>query len=190
MSPTPPVTKWAAEQCLGLANAVKRIHGLTTWHKKRRSSSGSESDEEQEWGRHGDIKPHNILWFSAHKDERDLLVLSDLGLTRYHSRHSKSFVPHSRIEGYTGVYRPPEMQMGHLISQKYDIWSLGCVYLEFCTWYLDGVEAIREFESLRLAQDESDIHNLMEDKYFNIITGPDHHKRPEVKQAVGEVRIR
>ncbi|TGJ87809.1 hypothetical protein E0Z10_g980 [Xylaria hypoxylon] len=58
-------TRWAASQCLGLATAVKRIHGLATWQKKRRDQPQMlgvpGGGDEKEWGRHGDIKPNNIL---------------------------------------------------------------------------------------------------------------------------------
>ncbi|RDW58911.1 hypothetical protein BP6252_13387 [Coleophoma cylindrospora] len=181
-------TTWAANQCLGISKAVQRIHGLATWQKMRRkATSDSASDNEPEWGRHGDIKPNNILWFSMYGEERDLLVVSDLGLTRYHSRLSRSLVHHSHIDGYTSLYRAPELNLGdHHISQKYDIWSLGCVYLEFCIWYLEGIEAVWLFEEERESQDESDYSNLKEDKYFNIKTSKNGQKYAAVKPVVEE----
>ncbi|KDN67571.1 putative protein kinase domain-containing protein [Colletotrichum sublineola] len=145
-------TRWMLQQCRGIANAVKRIHGLATWQKqerKRSSASGTEEEEDlvKDWGRHGDIKPSNILWFSTYGDDRDHLVVADLGLTRYHSRLTRSRV--SRVDGFTGTYRAPEVDLGYLISSKYDIWSLGCVFLEFCIWYLLGAGDIEAFESER-----------------------------------------
>ncbi|KAF2728104.1 kinase-like protein, partial [Polyplosphaeria fusca] len=146
----PPRERWAAEQCLGLAKAVRRIHGLTTWQKRERSSSvGSLIEAERDWGRHGDIKPENILWFQEYGNDRNLLVVSDLGLTRYHSQFSKSFVPRSHIDGCSWAYRPPELDMNEGISQKYDIWSLGCVFLEFCVWYLQGYDEVERFSLQR-----------------------------------------
>jgi hypothetical protein len=47
---TPAKTTWAAEQCWGLAGAVKQIHGLATWKKQKRSgtsSMGSEAVEKE-----------------------------------------------------------------------------------------------------------------------------------------------
>jgi serine/threonine protein kinase len=187
--------KWAAEQCLGLATAVKRIHGLATWQKERRNSSPRSlspssnvtTEDEREWGRHGDIKPNNILWFSSYEDKGNHLVLSDLGLTRYHSSATRSLQPHVNIEGYTGSYRPPEMDMqGQHICQKYDIWSLGCVYLEFCIWWLEGVESLQMFEDERATI----VHYssiVDEDQYF-LITESNDKTEAKVKPIVIEVR--
>ncbi|KAK1992797.1 kinase-like protein [Colletotrichum falcatum] len=141
---------WMQQQCRGIANAVKRIHGLATWQKNKRMGASGAVEEEvlpKDWGRHGDIKPSNILWFAAYGQDRDHLVVADLGLTRYHSLLTRSRV--SRVDGYTGTYRAPEIDLGDPISARYDIWSLGCVFLEFCVWYLLGADAIAQFENDR-----------------------------------------
>ncbi|XXH02378.1 hypothetical protein Hte_008753 [Hypoxylon texense] len=184
-----PSDTWAVQQCLGISSAIKRIHGLATWQKDLRSSLGSGSDDERGWGRHGDIKPNNILWFSTYGGDPNRilhhhLVVSDLGLTRYHSRASRSAVPWLHIEGYTRAYRPPEMDMDHLISQKYDIWSLGCVFLEFCVWYVEGGKAVQTFGLERGDEDKSEIENVEEDKYFNVITDDQGGKKAVLKPIV------
>ncbi|KAH8659801.1 kinase-like domain-containing protein [Xylariales sp. PMI_506] len=163
-------TKWQVNQYLGIANAVKRIHGLSTIQKKQRASSPDPgSGDDREWGRHGDIKPSNILWFESYGQERNHLVLSDLGLTRYHSSHTRSNVRQSKVDGWTGSYRPPEMDLGSVpISQRYDIWSLGCVFLEFCTWCLKGLDGVHRFGHERWKNDQSLICNIREDNYFII----------------------
>jgi hypothetical protein len=221
MPPSPSLAhaKWAALQCHGIACAVKRIHGLSTWQKQQReqnscslSPSGASigPDHEKEWGRHGDIKPKNILWFSSYdvrhgneevagepavgvkeKRVRDLLVVSDLGLTRYHSRLTRSLIPHTQLDGCTWNYRPPEMDLaGQNISQKYDIWSLGCVFLEFCIWYLGGMEALWDFEAQRVKEDESPFgHRVEEDKFFNLRKDEKGHVTTgELKPVVRKVR--
>ncbi|CAN9323360.1 unnamed protein product [Alternaria alternata] len=178
--------RWAAEQCRGLARAVSRIHGLTTWQKKHRSSSVGLLDEaERDWGRHGDIKPENILWFEEYGTDRNLLVISDLGLTRYHSQFSKSFVPRSNIDGCSWAYRPPELDIDESISQKYDIWSLGCVFLEFCVWYLQGHDEVDIFWDERESEDLPTFEGVKNDKFFNIEKSEDGEtKQPRVKKAV------
>ncbi|XDG05194.1 hypothetical protein ABKA04_004809 [Annulohypoxylon sp. FPYF3050] len=184
-----PSDLWAVEQCLGISNAIKRIHGLATWQKQRRSSRGSENDDEREWGRHGDIKPNNILWFSKYKADSNEtlynhLVVSDLGLTRYHSQNTRSSVRKSHSEGYTSGYRPPEMDMGHLISSSYDIWSLGCVFLEFCVWYVNGGNSVQVFGIEREYEDKSEIRGVFEDKYFNVTTDEQGIKQASLKPIV------
>ncbi|KAF2107049.1 kinase-like domain-containing protein [Lophiotrema nucula] len=178
--------RWAAEQCLGIAKAVSRIHGLTTEQKMRRSSSNVNLiDGEREWGRHGDIKPDNILWFAEYGGDRNLLVVSDLGLTRYHSEFSKSLVPISQIDGCTRAYRPPEMDLRGEISSKYDIWSLGCVFLEFCVWYLEGHSEVEKFAYERERDDKSTVQNIIEEKFF-IIDEVGKEKIPRIKPIVQE----
>ncbi|TDZ15342.1 hypothetical protein Cob_v011841 [Colletotrichum orbiculare MAFF 240422] len=56
---------------------------------------------------------------------------------------------HGQLTCYTGIYRAPEIGLGDPISTKYDILSLGCVFLEFCIWYLRGADAIKSFENAR-----------------------------------------
>lgn len=179
--------RWAAEQCFGIANAVKRIHGLTTGQIKRRSSTPSEiRDVEKEWGRHGDIKPSNILWFKKYEGDYNVLVVSDLGLTRYHSLHTKSLVPH--LDGYTNAYAAPEVELRQPTSPKYDIWSLGCVFLEFCIWYLEGNSAVDSFEMELSAQHDSDIRNFEADTYFTVISDSENgNKSAQLKPAVKAV---
>ncbi|GAW23370.1 hypothetical protein ANO14919_129280 [Xylariales sp. No.14919] len=179
---------WMARQCSGLATAVKRIHGLATWQREQRERSDPSflavpGGKEKEWGRHGDIKPSNILWFSSYGKEGSLFVLSDLGLTRYHSSLTRSRVSPTSIDGCTEVYRPPEMDMpGQYICSKYDIWSLGCVFLELCTWWLGGLSSVREFEDQRAPEPGKIIE---EPKYF-FIPEETHSAQPQLKLVVVE----
>jgi hypothetical protein len=190
LSPAPSDT-WAAQQCLGIACAIKRIHGLATWQKENRKCFlGTRSDDDREYGRHGDIKPNNILWFSMYGNKHHHLVVSDLGLTRYHSLATKSAVPLSHVDGLTRAYRPPEWDLTRVVSPKYDIWSLGCVFFEFCVWYVEGIKGIHYLEDQREQQDISDINGYTEDKYFNIRTGSKDEREAIVKPIVEEVCAR
>lgn len=80
------------------------------------------------------------------------------------------------------------MDTEHLISQKYDIWSLGCVFLEFCIWYVNGGRAVEVFRLKRVEQDKSETEVLEEDKYFDIITDDQGGKKASLKPIVNEVR--
>lgn len=162
---------WAAQQCFGLVRAVSRIHGLSSWHelrrkRKRSNSIASQNEYESEWGRHGDIKPENILWFEEHGTCRRHLVISDLGLARYHTEFSKSLVPRALIDGITWGYRAPEVDFREPISAKYDIFSLGCVFLEFCVWYLRGSQDVGIFGLEREDEDEPEFDDVRKDQFF------------------------
>lgn len=142
------------------------------------------------WGRHGDIKPENILWFEDYEGKRDHLVISDFGLTQFNSAYSHSKVPQDQILGFSGTYRPPDMHLeDQPITQKYDVWSLGCVLLEFVSWFLLGYdETVYSFAEARLSDDQEE--TVREDKFFAFKNDP--HVTPreaELKKSVIEVTL-
>ena len=121
-------------------------------------------------GRHGDLKPENILWFKDYQDNDSsgsmgVLKISDFGLTRFHGTMS---VSNSNVEnvGFTGTYRAPEYDIYKKVSQSYDIWTLGCVILEFATWYLLGWEAVDRFSQSRSTEHVAEVK---EDVFFNFV---------------------
>ncbi|KAI0023000.1 kinase-like domain-containing protein [Xylariomycetidae sp. FL0641] len=120
---------WATQQIHGIADALRWIH-----HPGKVAGT---------YGVHGDIKPSNILWFSSSANRLGTLVISDLGSVRL---HTKDAMPH---RGFTPTYRPPEFDQAGVVSRSYDIWSLGCVYLEFVTWLLFGFKGVHEFRRSR-----------------------------------------
>lgn len=166
---------WFAKQCLGIAEGLKMIHALDNPNTGG-LDSGSVS---QIHGRHGDLKPENVLWFKEYqeKDPNDLGVLkiSDFGLTQFHGTRSKSFTNADRV-AVTGTYRAPEYDIKKMVSQSYDIWSLGCVFLEFVTWYLLGWEKLDEFSRNRMEEHAAEIK---EDVFFNFVNTRDSNGRAE-----------
>lgn len=151
--------EWIADQCYGIVDAVKFIH-----NPNARNAEGATV-----YGRHGDIKPENILWFRQYQRSTEMgrLVLSDLGLAAIHRDQSRSNVPGQAIPT-TPNYRPPECDMdgrdGH-ISRSFDIWTLGCLFLEFLVWLLQGWEGRNEF---RMDRCMSAYLNGETDVYFDI----------------------
>jgi serine/threonine protein kinase len=143
----------------------------------------------EEWyGRHGDIKPENILWFKDDPDvldDKGILKIADFGLGRFHGRDSRSKVnPRSVFSSPT--YEPPELMLGTPVSRAYDIWSLGCLYLEFITWLLKGWAAIATFSESRAR--EAITAGFSDDNFFTI-TGPDEAEiRDGVIAWVNELR--
>ncbi|KAK1715595.1 kinase-like domain-containing protein, partial [Colletotrichum lupini] len=127
--------------------------------------------DNKHWGRHGDIKPENILWFKKYEESRrNFLVISDFGLTRFNTADSRSKVAYDAVKGFSGSYRPPDVDLKRTISQRYDIWSLGCVFLEFVSWFLVGHDRTqKDFTDSRLQEDGSHTGSriLLEDKFFN-----------------------
>ncbi|KAI0543890.1 kinase-like domain-containing protein [Xylaria curta] len=176
-SPSPEDARWVFEQCSGIAGGLTTLHGYKSGH---------------DLGRHGDIKPENILWFKRDPADRGYLVVADFTLSRFHSAKTVNVtVPGKR--GFTPTYRPPEVDLKStsLSAQSYDIWSLGCVYLEFLTWYLLGYDATRgqgcqSFVDARVA-DDNQHYGTQEDKFFNIVNDNGVVPRSaEVKKSVKE----
>lgn len=176
--------KWAARQCEGI------VHGLAKIHKYKTSNSNSETGfHEQRYGRHGDLKPENILWFSD--TEGGILKISDFGLSEYSTDHSKAYRPKSKV-ATSMSYRAPECDLkGGQVGPSYDIWTLGCLYLEFVTWLLGGWDLIKKFEKKRMAFDPmwSDMNT---DTFFELVECSN-SKRPgaiaaRVKHTVRDVR--
>ncbi|KAI9150887.1 Serine/threonine-protein kinase Nek1 [Paramyrothecium foliicola] len=114
------------EQFQGLSNAILHLHEMGY--------------------RHGDVKPNNILWF---KDETGVgtLKLGDLGLARHHARPTRSRLNPTKTTLGTLFYEAPEIELDHNAprSRLYDIWSLGCVFVEFAIWLVFGLDGLRDF---------------------------------------------
>jgi len=142
--PTQPFVCWMLSQYHGIADGLREIHGsVPNLNTKNRN---------QLLGRHGDIKAENILWFKDYNGKKNHLRISDFGLSRFHRLQS---ISEAMAPGWSPTYRPPECALpGVSISQQYDMWTLGCLLLDFLTWYLlgwDGVE--KNFTNARLADE-------------------------------------
>ncbi|KAI8955714.1 hypothetical protein F4801DRAFT_574451 [Xylaria longipes] len=132
---TPHLIQEVVQQLNGLAGALDALH-------------------ERGW-RHGDVKPENILRF---KNETTLgtLKIGDMGLARPHylKTQLRSVGTATRIG--TMRYEPPETVTSSSLprSRKYDIWSMGCVIMEFVMWLLYGPKGLNEF-SRALSKDST-----------------------------------
>lgn len=121
---------WAIKQLAGLAS------GLRTLHKNN--------------CRHGDIKPQNILCFGSEKSKSHRrLVIADFGLAKVHQEWTE-FRNHATKTTATSVtYSPPEFNLNarrdEPASRAYDIWSIGCVFLEFVIWLACGQKELEKF---------------------------------------------
>ncbi|TGO38122.1 hypothetical protein BHYA_0081g00180 [Botrytis hyacinthi] len=172
---------WALTQMYGIANALFRLHEFKVTIPLEIGGAGNvrvqtEDDGqisvhagEEMFGRHGDIKPENILWFPEGPEAHDplgVLKLADFGLGRFHGRDSKSGIRPSGIRS-SPTYEPPECKLRRPVSRAYDIWSCGCVWLEFITWLLKGSAGIDEFADRR--SNNVGPNEIDDDNFFTII---------------------
>lgn len=161
---------WLAQQCWGLADALDGIHNarmslreideveplsnIGVAPKQTASMTtrfGPSKNDSKDCGRHGDIKPPNILWFE--QDENDFghgnLKISDFGITTFHTEWTTKIDPKKEEIEVTYTYAAPEWDLKEDISRPFDIWSLGCVFLEFVTWRLHGLDGLQRFRDQR-----------------------------------------
>lgn len=142
--------RWLLLQLKGLAEGVRHIHllgparlgpdGLTAYDPPTQKQGRS--------GFHHDLKPQNILVFvSENLDGHEpaiserCLEISDFGAARINiilsqsGLESSNFSPqHSALVNGDPVYSAPDYTLDRKTSRPYDIWSLGCVFLEILLW--------------------------------------------------------
>jgi serine/threonine protein kinase len=154
-----------------------------------------EKNDLKQYGRHGDINPGNILWYDDTADARDVLrgtlKIADFGQAELNTLKSKT---KEREVAITLTYRPPECDQGldrirPTIRQTYDMWCLGCVYLEFLTWFIGGYDLLMEFTKSRMTPDLFQ-NNVKTDAFFQAlrVPGEDTHEFM-VKKAVTRVSL-
>jgi len=170
---------WIADQCLQLVNALHEIH-----------FSPDNTQEPKRFGRHGDIKSENVLVFPQETGTagHEKLVLADFGFSSVHRDTSISALSNHRVQAPPGC-RPPEMDVKNAKTTRgFDIWTLGCLFLDMCTWWFGGWRLLQEFEEARY---EKGIAGLISstpktNNYFNKTIG-DH---VEVKRSVTKVNFK
>jgi len=145
--------------------------GLTRFKPAGRNNLAVAEDENM-FGRHGDLKPENILWYVEvdKPGTASVLQIADLGLGRFHRLESRSRVDPKTVAG-SQTYMPPELPLNKLVSRKYDIWSLGCVFLEFITWLVRGSAGLEKFNTQRLAVAPD---KVLDDTYYTLVPDGEH----------------
>jgi serine/threonine protein kinase len=139
------------------------------------------------FGRHGDIKPENILWFqSRNSDQKGILKITDFGLTEFSHSHSNFYKPKSKM-AMTPSYRAPEGDLEGGAGPSSDIWSLGCIFLEFITWLVGGWGLLFEFYESRVDFDPM-FFDTQTDIFFEIVKSTNGNTAAMVKPAVTKVK--
>ncbi|KAF5970684.1 kinase-like protein [Fusarium bulbicola] len=200
--------KWLGVQCKGLADGLSSIHRYPTTSSSLHGrftppldnpvGNASENAIHVLFGRHGDLKPQNILWFpeitSTPGTVGGILKITDFGFSEFSSksevdRERRGFIANSPS------YRAPEIDIStadNLIGPSYDIWALGCIYLEFLAWWLGGWDYVRSFANRRLDYDVA-LYNgrterLRTDGFFFIVNFEILGKeRVEIRKSVSKV---
>ncbi|KAG6362268.1 hypothetical protein INS49_010498 [Diaporthe citri] len=132
---SPQLALWCLQQMLGLAEALEFLH----------NQIGERANF-----RHGDLKPGNILHFLT-GGPYGILKIADFGISRIHdvaTLQRQGIATTTRAT--TPSYEAPEaIYTDRPRSRKFDIWSLGCIFLEFTIWFVRDWEAVENFGSAR-----------------------------------------
>lgn len=142
---TPGLVEEVVTQLFGLADA------LCTLHYSSKLKAGIV---------HGDLKPENILRFQPEGGGPGLLgtlKIGDWGLSKEKDCKTAD-QNNASIYRASIKYEPPEMSEGVLVvgrntllktrSRLYDIWSFGCIMLEFIVWLAEGTVGLASLETL------------------------------------------
>ena len=160
---------WFLEQLQGLASALKRIHDLTIEDDLAEPSSpllqppSPVLPGERRAGWHHDLKPENILFFWQTDPPCGHFRISDWGSGKVNTYRSGSINTSSPTG--TPTYEPPEVIEGR-ISRPYDVWSMGCVFLELLVWALVDYEAVKKLKKERSGRRDLSSASSREDDAF------------------------
>lgn len=142
---------WLVRECLGIASALAATHGFVDLPNEAKALL------------HADIKPENILCFRKPGSNTPVVLkLADFG-------EAKLIDPSNPLKAnkvaHVMTYRPPEHFPESQITLNYDVWSLGCLFLDFVTWAILGQDGVDSFSTDR--EDEQDSSaQLIEDTFF------------------------
>jgi len=172
--------RWMSQQLFGLAAALQSVHNDRVAHQHQ--DPDRDPNRVTVYGRHGDLGPSNILYSRTANGDLEL-KLTDFGLAQLHSRVSRTF-GNSTYTGRTETYGGPDFELPHSsISRATDIFSFGCVVLEFITWYLLGYDGVKDFADARL---EAEKHRpgFFSDRYYSIVSDSPNGPEAVLKKKV------
>ncbi len=153
-TPPPNLTRdavlWFLAEIKALADAVRLIHNLGPaglGHVEASKPSRTVASNMTQCFHH-DLRPANILVFTKTGTSTSIFMIADLGLARISQTFSGSLPYHD--EAYSAPDADP--------SRPYDIFSLGCIFLEISLWVLGTATSLDEFAGKRRKVNGSDAY--------------------------------
>lgn len=202
--PSSEIIQQAIQQLRGLADALVSMHnGITT---RRTNGVTSRPDEQENPNnpsvqildendevteeidtsnpmniRHGDLKPENILRFVGGQSGLGTLKIADMGLAKQHivSTQDRTHLTSTRY-GTIRYEAPETINTLNPRSRLYDIWSMGCITLEFVIWILYGNVELNNFYNQVRGDKEKHC------QFFEDVTGSGGLRHPRVHAVVSQ----
>ncbi|KAL9601655.1 MAG: hypothetical protein Q9219_002375 [cf. Caloplaca sp. 3 TL-2023] len=149
--------RWFLSQLGGMADALWTIHTMFDNELSNLEPPSRETPVRESGWRH-DLHPDNILFFLdyccidpySRVPGCGTFCIADFGAGMIH--RSPSTTTQMEPANETLSYEPPERVLEGKTSRPYDIWSLGCVFLEMVLWAVLGSDAVRKFRHDRLGR--------------------------------------
>jgi serine/threonine protein kinase len=178
---------WLIKQMCGLAGALRAVHTQKV-DDNNRLGVPTASEIQTRSGYIHDIKPDNILVF-LYEESVYWFRLSDFSCAKVvdfiasiSGQHVNSHCTTSKTG--TPDFRPPEsMKAKAKTSRPYDLWSLGCVYLELMVWFLQGYPSLEAFREDRRGFAKP---NGVEDEAFYFTIEVNANPKVQLRRAVKE----
>lgn len=188
--PSPDLTKTTMisiiSQMRGVADGIRHLHNL-------RPSIG----DAKYAGYHHDLKPANILVFpidaaSVTDGESGLVFkISDFGTAKLRTIRSGSFSRNNSLSndelGQGDVtYGAPDFVLEGRTSRPYDLWSLGCIFLEILIWLLGSPHSSLDEFHAQLFENPESFSRLVKDSAFWYVSQKGKvHLKPTVVEELG-----
>lgn len=152
---------------------------------------------------HNNIKPETILLYEDAKEDNNIstyktprLALAHMDRVEIHTAHTESLslARISSPQGVTATYGAPEIETVRVVGPKYDVWALGCVFLEHASVFIaeDGA-VVDEFSILRNREDwetnQSHAHRYTGNTFYLIRGFEDGEKAETFCKAVTKATV-
>ncbi|KAF2466682.1 kinase-like protein [Lindgomyces ingoldianus] len=124
---------------MGLLQGLRQIHNTSLCDTKTGSMVGI----------HADITPQNILVFGNNEEPSYDVTFK---ISDFRMSSIKSSVGNNTPVVGTDTYAAPEYSSAHIDGRRerpYDIWSLGCIYMELIVWLTSGSDGLKGFRDRR-----------------------------------------
>ncbi|KAF2805160.1 kinase-like protein [Mytilinidion resinicola] len=182
---------WTLEQLQGLAEGLNHIHQDVGNTLQPNDLLG----KPVRFGYHHDLKPENLLLFVQMDETFDeplkglevgfgRIVMSDFGLGKFRTQIQGSAT--ETIRG-SEVYAAPEAGARSLERKQaraYDIWSLGCIVLEFIVWLKEGSDGLETFACKRSGAIDFHRPQITTQGYYHYDQTGTPQLRPEVLERI------